>query len=73
MMAPQATTGALDPYGPPSISLSISLSLSLSLSLWDTAFGANTKRFEGLVPLLPHLCPLSIPKGGVCGVYSESP
>ena len=31
-----------------------------NISLWDTAFGANTERFQGLVPLLPHLCP----KGG---------
>ena len=37
------------------------------ISLWDTVFGANTERFQGLVPLLPHLCPLSVPKGGVCG------
>ena len=35
-----------------------------SISLWDTAFGVNTERFQGLVPLLPHLCPLSVPKGG---------
>ena len=44
-----------------------------NISLWDTAFGANTERFQGLAPLLPHLCPLSVPKGGVCGVYLESP
>ena len=43
-----------------------------SISLWDTAFGANTERFQGLVPLLPHLCPLSVPKGGVCGVYRKA-
>ena len=33
---------------------------------------ANTERFQGSVPLLPHLYPLSVPLGGVCGVYSES-
>ena len=43
------------------------------ISLWDVRFGANTERFQGSVPLSPHLCPLSVPKGGVCGVYSESP
>ena len=42
------------------------------ISLWDTAFGANAERFQGLVPLLPHLCPLSVPEVGVCGVCSES-
>ena len=43
------------------------------ISLWDVTFHANTERFRGLVPLLPHLCPLSVPEVGVCGVYSESP
>ena len=33
----------------------------------DTAFHANTERFQGLVPLLPHLCPLSVPKVGYVG------
>ena len=31
------------------------------------------ERFHRLVSLLPHLCPLSVPEGGLCGVYSESP
>ena len=44
-----------------------------TISLRDIRFGANTERFQGLVPLSPHLCPLSVPKEGVCGVYSESP
>ena len=38
-----------------------------AISLRDTAFRANTERFQELVPenaLLPHLCPLSVPKGG---------
>ena len=43
------------------------------ISLWDVTFHANTERFRGSVPLLPHLCPLSVPEVGVCGVYSESP
>ena len=43
------------------------------ISLWDGQEPANTERFQGLVPLLPRLCPLSVPKGGVCGVHSESP
>ena len=34
------------------------------ISLGVFAFHANTERFQGLVPLLPHLCPLSVPKGG---------
>ena len=53
-----------------------SLRVSLRrISLGVVAFHANTERFQGLVPLLLHLCPLSVPKGGggVCGVYSESP
>ena len=56
-----------------SLSLSLSLSLFLSLSLWDVRFHANTERFQGLVPLWSHLCPLSVQLGGVCGTYSESP
>ena len=42
----------------------ISLSLSLSLSLWDGTDHANTESFQGSDPLLPHLCPLSVPKVG---------
>ena len=30
------------------------------ISLWDVGFGANTERFQGLVPLWFHLCPLSV-------------
>ena len=45
----------------------------LAISLWDGQEHANTERFQGSVPSLPRLCPLSVPKGGVCGVYSESP
>ena len=43
------------------------------MSLGDIRFHANTERFQGLVPLWPHLCPLSVRLGGVCGSYSESP
>ena len=43
------------------------------ISLGDGADYANIVGFRGLVPLLPHLCPLSVPEVGVCGVYSESP
>ena len=43
------------------------------ISLWDVQFHANTERFQGLVPLWSHLCPLSVQLGGVCGLYSESP
>ena len=35
-----------------------------NISLGDVRFRANTERFQGSVPLLPHLCPLSVPKGG---------
>ena len=43
-----------------------------SISLWDTAFGANTERFQGFLPLLPHLCPLSVPKGGgMWGIFGK--
>ena len=43
------------------------------ISLWDVEEPANTEHFQGSPSLLPRLCPLSVPKGGVCGVYSESP
>ena len=36
----------------------------IPISLGDTGFHANTECFQGLVPLLPHLRPLSVPKGG---------
>ena len=44
-----------------------------AISLGDVRFHANTERFQGLVPLWSHLCPLSVRLGGVCGSYSESP
>ena len=47
--------------------------VKVSISLWDVRFHANTERFQGLVPLWSHLCPLSVRLGGVCGAYSESP
>ena len=34
------------------------------ISRGDVRFRANTERFQGSVPLLPQLCPLSVPKGG---------
>ena len=43
------------------------------ISLGDDADPSNFLGFRGLVPLLPHLCPLSVLEVGVCGVYSESP
>ena len=45
----------------------------LAISLGDAADYANFLGFWGSVLLLPHLCPLSVPEVGVCGVYSESP
>ena len=39
------------------------------ISLWDAYFHANTEIFQGLVPLLPHLCPLSVPKGDMWGIF----
>ena len=40
--------------------------------LWDTAFHANTERFQGLVPLLPQLCSLECPKGGgMWGIFRK--
>ena len=42
------------------------------ISLWDTGFPANTERFQGLVRLSPHLCPLSVPKGGgMWGIFGK--
>ena len=48
------------------------------LMLWDISLGdggeyANFLGFGGSVPLLPHLCQLSVPEVGVCRVYLESP
>ena len=37
-----------------------------SISLGDVRFHANTECFQGSVPLLPHLCPLSV-AGGIFG------
>ena len=44
-----------------------------AISLGDVGDNASFLGFRGSVPLLPHLCPLSVPEVGVCGVYSESP
>ena len=43
------------------------------ISLRDVRFGANTERCLGSVPLLPHLCPLSVPKGGggMWGIFGK--
>ena len=43
------------------------------ISLGDVAETANFVRFRGSLPLLPYFCPLSVPLGGICGVYPESP
>ena len=43
------------------------------MSLGDDADYANFVGLRGSVPLLPHLCQLSVPEVRVCGVYSESP
>ena len=53
--------------------LRTALTMMFDISLGDIRFHANTERFQGLVPLWPHLCPLSVRLGGVCGSYSESP
>ena len=42
------------------------------ISLGDVENCANSVGFRVSLPLLPHLCPLSV-LVGVCGVYSESP
>ena len=47
--------------------------VAMTISLGDGADYANFVGFRGSVPLLPHLCPLSVPEVGVCGVYLESP
>ena len=45
----------------------------IPISLGDTGFHANTECFQGLVPLLPHLRPLSVPKGGggMWGIFGK--
>ena len=44
------------------------------ISLWDVQLHANTERFQGLVPLWSHLCPLSVQLGGGLGwVGLDSP
>ena len=42
------------------------------ISLGAVVFHANTERFQGLVPLLLHLCPLSVPKGGYVGYIRKA-
>ena len=53
--------------------LHVSYIKSWRISLGAYNICANFVRFWGSVPLLPHLCPLSVPEVGVCGVYSETP
>ena len=43
------------------------------ISLGDGGEHANFLGFRGSVPLLPHLCQLSVREVGVCRVFSESP
>ena len=59
------TSGAL--ASPPA------LLTELFISFGDGTNCANFVRFRGSQPLLPHLCLVSVPKGGGgCGAYSES-
>ena len=39
------------------------------ISLGDGGDYANTERFQGSVPLLLRLCPLSVPEGGGGGMW----
>ena len=57
-----ATFGAITQLSPPNWTLTERYYTAISLR--DVRFGAYTERFQGLVPLSPHLCPLSVPKGG---------
>ena len=43
-----------------------------TISLRDVESRANTERFQGSVPLLPHLCPLSVLKGGYMGYIRKA-
>ena len=47
------------------------VALTECISFGDVQFRANTERFQGWVPLLPHLFPLSVPKGGMWGVFGK--
>ena len=40
-----------------------------TISLGLVVYCANSVDFQGLVPLLPEFCQLSVPEVGVCGVY----
>ena len=61
-------------YAPRPTAVSLTASASLNgISLGDGTEPANFLGFRGSVPLLPHLCQLSVPEVGVCGAYSESP
>ena len=65
-----APTNSFEGYG----GLAIASQYIAPTHLPVVGFYANMERFQELVPLLPHLCPPSVPGGvGVCGVYSESP
>ena len=46
--------------------------VTTAISLKVGKIYANTERFRRSEPLSPHLCPLSVSKVGVCGVYSEA-
>ena len=54
------------PVAPPRYFLiwRLSFFLGFRISLRDVGFHANTEGFQGSVPLLPHLCPLSVLKRG---------
>ena len=40
--------------------------------LGDVSFPANSERFPGSLPLLPDLCPVSVPEGGgIWGIFGK--
>ena len=44
----------------------------IQISLGDVQNCANTVGFRGLVPVFPHLCPLSVPEVGYVGYIRKA-
>ena len=62
--------GVVEPQNPPGVLPSWASRHNISLGIG--AESANFVRFRGSLPLLPHLCPLSVPYGGgMWGIFGK--